>query len=200
MPNAPPAVGAKDVVLCMEADSVQHLSLNLKNGPHPACLSPPSAGAAVPPPAQSPWLLALWTRSEAALLGLQDVADSSGCSTDSGICLQEVSGSLGHHLGYRRPSLGSSTEGGEVQEGSGGSWAKTGLGLQPVLLSGKMEALALAGEGRQEPADLPQVPPSGYQRQSGSPGTLPGTDETTHFQAGLARGYLKQPFFAGPRN
>ncbi|KAJ6653174.1 hypothetical protein lerEdw1_010047 [Lerista edwardsae] len=187
LPSAPPAVGAKDVVLCVEADSVQHLSLSLKDGPQPGCLSAPSAGAAAPPLPQSPWWLALWAGSEAGRLERQETADSSGCSTDSGICLQELSGSLSH-------PLGSHLEGGGAQEGS-----CLGLGLPPVLSSGKTEVLALAAEGRWKPADPPQAPPSGYQRQSGSPRTLPSTDETAHSQPGPARGYLKQPSFAGPR-
>lgn len=122
-------------------------------------------------------------------LGLQGVEDSSGCSMDSGICLQEGSGSLSRFLDCRRPSVGSSKAREEVQEGSGGFCIATG---QECQLARKTEELALEAEGREEAVDPPRALFSGYQKQSR---TLPSTDETVHSQPGLASSYLKQPSF-----
>ncbi|XP_066495284.1 interleukin-10 receptor subunit alpha [Tiliqua scincoides] len=194
-PSGLPALGKKDVVFCVEAEFVQFLSLSPKNRTTPDVLSHPSAGAAAPPLEESCWLPTLWAGSELKSLGLPGMQDSSGCSVDSGICLQEASGSLSHFLDCRGPFLGSSEEGEGVQESCGGLCVETGQGLQPVLFSEKTEELALEADRRQEPADPPQALFSGYQKQSGSSKTLSSTGEMAYSHPSLPNGYLKQPSF-----
>ncbi|KAM6432443.1 interleukin-10 receptor subunit alpha [Liasis olivaceus] len=107
-------------------------------------------------------------------MGLQE---GSGCSADSGICLQEPSGSLSNlHFSGTGSSLDICQKKG-IQEDVGSFW---------------MEQRPLLSE-RSPSKDLTQNHFSGYKKQSGAP-----LDGETLPQPSLTTGYLKQTFLGAP--
>ncbi|XP_062995236.1 interleukin-10 receptor subunit alpha [Elgaria multicarinata webbii] len=174
--------GMKDVVLHVEADTIQQLSfVGLKDHSRSSTGSH-SPGAAPQPPCleQSGWLPA-WLAEGTRLEGLMDV--SSSCSTDSGICLQEPLGSLSHLLGCRRLSLGSSEDGGLQEDGC-------------------MEDQWLQGASEAEGVLQPQTQFSGYQKQLGGSVEVVSSPRPpagmAHSELGLVTGYLKQASLGAP--
>ncbi|XP_032085710.1 interleukin-10 receptor subunit alpha isoform X2 [Thamnophis elegans] len=103
--------------------------------------------------------------------------EGSGCSADSGICLQEISGSL-DNLHF---TLDIGQEAG-VQKDAGSS----GINGQP-----------LPGEGS-PPEDVTEAHFSGYKQQSGAPLDCLGPPSSTDGELLLTTGYLKQTFLGAP--
>ncbi|XP_053126023.1 interleukin-10 receptor subunit alpha [Hemicordylus capensis] len=201
------ALETRDVILCLEADSTQQLSMGTTTGR----ANTHSTAAAPPSPKRSCWLAALLAEGKQEGLGHRDSMDSS---TDSGICLQDSpSGSLSHLLSCRRLSLGgSSSEEEEEEEGEGAQQGSSG-GHRPPPPPGEEQLLHTAEEGdtdteeKLEPVvePAPQAHFSGYQKQRGGPLEAvscawppPDTEEGAPSQPGRTTGYLKQLSFVGP--
>ncbi|XP_061449078.1 interleukin-10 receptor subunit alpha [Rhineura floridana] len=190
VPNERTPLGVEDFVLCLEADPIQQLSfVGLKDHIHPDSTTH-GTGTATPPLESCCWLPMRLAKGA----GLGDPMDSSGCSTDSGICLHDPSGSLESC----RLLFGSSEEGGS-QEDVGG------LGLEEQLW--QVAPSSSSGTEQEAPGaeDPPKAQFSGYQKQSvgppevvGCPRTPPGTEEMTPSEPGLATGYLKQASIRTP--
>ncbi|XP_034994905.1 interleukin-10 receptor subunit alpha-like [Zootoca vivipara] len=190
VPKEKPPLGMQDLVSCLEVDAIQPLSsMGPKDPVHPDSTKC-GMGAA---PAPLGGCFRLPTRLTQGAV-LRDLMDSSSCSTDSGICLQDPSGSLG------RLSLGSSEEGGTKEDEMGA------LSRQEQLL---LEAPS-SSSGAEQVAPEAEDPPkaqifSGYQNQSGTPSEILGCsqppfsiDEMTPSEPVLATGYLKQVSISAP--
>ncbi|KAF7235388.1 Interleukin-10 receptor subunit alpha [Varanus komodoensis] len=174
--------GVKDVVLWVEAEAVQQLSFVVLKD----CSSRiHGLGSSLPPsPLGKSCGVSQWPAEGD---GVGDLMDSSSCSTDSGICLQEPSGSLNQLWGGRKPCLDSGGHSG-LQEGA-------------CAEEQQLQGPCGVQEGLQ-PMCPPQVQFSGYQKQSGSPLEVlgcsvdpSGTGETAASEPSLATGYLKQASF-----
>lgn len=181
MPDKVRSLGTEDLVLCVEADSIQQLSLALKDRVTPDGVSW-DAGVRPPPPRTSCWSPTLC------------LMDSSACSTDSGICLQDTAGSLSHFSAPGPPSCGSLSLSSREEDRS--------LDVQERLPSSsrtKQGALNL------EHVDVTVVRSSGYQKQSGAPLEVvlcprspTSGDGVAHSEPSSAPGYLKQTSFIAP--
>nr|XP_028564394.1 interleukin-10 receptor subunit alpha [Podarcis muralis] len=190
VPKEMPPLGMQDLVSCLEVDAIQPpSSVGPKDPVHPD--STKCGMEAAPAPLGGCfWLPTLLTQGAV----LRDLMDSSGCSTDSGICLQDPSGSLG------RLSLGSSEEGGTQEDEMGGLSREEQLLLEAPSSSSGAEQVAPEAE---EPPKAQIF--SGYQKQSGTPSEILGcsqpplsTEETTPLEPVLATGYLKQASIYAP--
>ncbi|XP_033028413.1 interleukin-10 receptor subunit alpha [Lacerta agilis] len=180
VPKEKPPLGVQDLVSCLEVDPIQPLSsMGPKDPVHPD--SPKCGMGAAPAPLEGCfWLPTLLTQGAE----LRNLMDSSGCSTDSGICLQDPSGSLG------RLSLGSNEEGGTQEDEMGGLSREEQLLLEAPSSSSGVEQVAPEAE------DLPKAQIfSGYQKQSEILGCSQpplSTEEMTSLEPVSATGYLKQ--------
>ncbi|XP_054853555.1 interleukin-10 receptor subunit alpha [Eublepharis macularius] len=177
--------------LCVEVESVCPISLGPKDHAH--LNSRGAAGLA--PEKRVGWLPKASGQAEAQRLG--HLMDSSGCSTDSGICLQEPLGSLSRllptgPLGHRRGSLGSSQRGG-LQADCGLGAEESGLRGAPPSSEKEPAALDLPEMLQQAGPPCAQLP--GPQRQAGGPLEVTGSASckgVAHSKAVLPSGYLKQ--------
>ncbi|XP_015274259.1 PREDICTED: interleukin-10 receptor subunit alpha [Gekko japonicus] len=182
---------------CSDVESIHPIPLGLKAHPHPYPARASHSGRAA---CRVPEQVMCWTpeavpSSKAGGPRLRDRTDGSGCSTDSGICLQDPPGS--HSL---LPPTG--PQGGRGGQSPGSS--KEGCGLEP-----EEEGLPLGPPAPEAPpvgldtgeALAQAVPPharvSRGQRQAGGPGEALGSSGCPPGPEGVAKpvlasGYLKQ--------
>ncbi|XP_060107609.1 interleukin-10 receptor subunit alpha-like [Heteronotia binoei] len=192
--------------LCLEeAESIHPISLGLKTHPHPATVSQPSRTAWPVPEEGMCRRPEAFASSRASSPRLRDLLDSSGCSTDSGICLQDP---LGSRHGLLLPT-GPWEHGGLLLESKGEGVIRKEQEEQ--LLGAASPASEAELVGRDSEEALTQAKPSpaqvpGHQRQAGAPGVAalgssscpPSFESMAHSQQVSVSGYLKQASVAVP--
>ncbi|XP_042327366.1 interleukin-10 receptor subunit alpha [Sceloporus undulatus] len=175
MPHQLPPPGKRGVVLQMERDPIQPLSVLRPKEPSGAHQAQSWGPRPTPSFPEKRCCLLTWP-VEGGTGMRKGLTDSSiGGSTDSGICLQDPSDSLGQLL-----FLGSSQEGAPLED-LGGKGPEVGL-----------------GQGALGPADAPWGGFSGYQKQATSSLEASACCGPVLDKVGLVTCYLKQATLGGP--
>ncbi|KAL8173413.1 UNVERIFIED_CONTAM: hypothetical protein K2H54_001005 [Gekko kuhli] len=181
---------------CSEVESVHPISLGLQAQdvpPHPARASQSNRAAWRVPEQVMCWTPEAAPGSKAGSPRLRDLTDSSGCSTDSGICLQDPPGSHSILLPTGGPQGSGGPSPGSSKDGCGLALEEEGLPLAPP--ASKAQPVGLDDGGVPPHAQL-----SGCQGQGGgSEEAAPGSSSCPPSPEGmalpkpvLASGYLKQ--------
>ncbi|XP_077161790.1 interleukin-10 receptor subunit alpha isoform X2 [Paroedura picta] len=195
--------------LCLAEESVHQISLGLKTHPHPhpARWSQDNRAARQGPGQGMRSMPEVLATCRTGSPQLRHLMDTSGCSTDSGICLQDPVSSHSHsHLLPAGPlECGGLWPG---SNGEGGTQKDCGPEPQGAPPARKAELVRLDSAEVLKQAGQPCAQVSGHQRQAQGPGEvlgssswLPSLRVMTPSKPILASGYLKQApvaVLAGP--